>query len=218
MDKTIRFVHKWIWVMLIVYCVIGMFYPLIGTAALICMLAPSVVSVFKGRMWCGNFCPRGSFNDIILSKFSLRNKIPNLFKITWFRLVFLTLVMSAFAVQIAFAWGSILEVSFVFVRMIIVTTILTIILGILYNQRTWCMICPMGTMAHYVSKFKPVKAKLRHITFRKEKCVDCKVCTRNCPIGIDVLSHKNIGKVVHADCLKCKVCVEKCPKKSLYVA
>lgn len=217
MDKIIKFIHNWAWLMLIIYCVVGIFYPLIGITALICMLAPSIVAVFKGRMWCGNFCPRGSFNDKILSKISLRNKVPKFLKSTWFRLIFFILLMSAFAIQIAFAWGNLYRVAVVFVRMIIITTLITIILGFLYNQRTWCMICPMGTMAHYVTKLKLVKGKFKYIAFRKEKCVDCKICTKSCPIGIDVLSHKNIGKVVDVDCLKCKVCIEKCPKKALYI-
>jgi NAD-dependent dihydropyrimidine dehydrogenase PreA subunit len=80
------------------------------------------------------------------------------------------------------------------------------------------MICPMGTMAHYVAKLQIVKSKFKHITFNKEECVDCRICSKSCPIGVDVLSHKNTGKVIDADCLKCNVCVEKCPKKSLYIA
>lgn len=217
MEKVIKFIHNWAWLILIFYCVVGIFYPIVGLTALICMLAPSFIAVFKGRMWCGNFCPRGSFNDKILSKFSLGNKVPEFLKKTWFRLTFFILLMGAFAVQIAFAWGNIYSVAVVFVRMIFVTTVITIILGFLYNQRTWCMICPMGTMAHYVTKLNLVKGKFRYVAFRKEKCVDCKICTKSCPVGIDVLSYKNIGKVVDEDCLKCKVCIEKCPKKSLYI-
>ena len=152
MNKIKKFIHKWAWVFLILYIVVGVMYPMIGLAALICMLAPSIVAIFKGRMWCGNFCPRGSFNDIILSKISLKNGVPKFLKTTWFKLTFLAVLMGAFALQIVFAWGNITEVSFVFIRMIIITTIVTIILGIIYNQRTWCMICPMGTMAHYVTK------------------------------------------------------------------
>lgn len=218
MDKIKKLFHKWAWIMLIIYCTVGIFYPLIGAAALICMLAPSVVAVFKGRMWCGYFCPRGSFNDIILSKISLKNKVPGFFKAAWFRLTFLTVLMGAFAIQIILAWGSFYEVSLVFVRMIIITTVITIVLGIGYNQRAWCMICPMGTMAHYIARLQPVKTKLRHIAFYTGKCIDCRICSNNCPIGIDVLSHKRTGKVVHADCLKCEMCVEKCPKKALYFA
>ena len=163
MDKIKRFIHQWVWVLLVIYCVVGVFFPRIGVAALVCMLAPSVVAIFKGRMWCGNFCPRGSFNDTILSKISRRNSVPKLFKAQWFRLVFLAVLMGAFTFQIVYAWGNMQRVSSVFVRMIILTTVITIILGLIYNQRTWCMICPMGTMAHYVAGLQLVKHKHRHI-------------------------------------------------------
>lgn len=218
MDSIKKFIHKWAWVLLAVYCVVGIFYPLIGLAALICMLAPSVVAIFRGRMWCGNFCPRGSFNDVILSKISMKRPVPKVFKKTWFRLIFFSIVMGFFAIQMVFAWGSLLSVAYVFIRTIIITTVITVILGIAFNQRTWCMICPMGTMAHYVSKSKFAKSKMKQVSFERDKCVDCKICSKNCPIGIDVLSHKKEGKVTDVDCLKCNVCVEKCPKKSLNIA
>jgi polyferredoxin len=182
------------------------------------MLAPVVVSFFKGRMWCGYFCPRGSFNDIVLSKFSLKQKTPLLFKFVWFRIVFLVVLMSAFGIQLVFVWGNGIAVGRVFVRMIIITTLLAIILGISYNQRTWCLICPMGTMANFVAKIESVEQRLSYITFNKEKCIDCKLCSKNCPINIDVDIYKTKGRVYNADCLKCSICVEKCPKKSLYLA
>lgn len=218
MDKFRKLFHEWAWLMLVIYCIAGVFYPVIGTAALICMLAPSIVAVFKGRLWCGNFCPRGSFNDMILSKFSLRKRVPGLFKKAWFRLTFLILLMGAFTVQIVLAWGSLVAVSMVFVRMIVITTLITIALGIAYNHRTWCLICPMGTMAGYVSKLQLVKTWFRHVAFKEDKCVNCKLCTKSCPVGIDVLGYKKEGRVINSACLKCRVCVEKCPKKSLYVA
>lgn len=126
--------------------------------------------------------------------------------------------MGFFAIQMVFAWGSLLSASYVFIRTIIITTVITVILGIAFKQRTWCMVCPMGTMSHYVSKLKFAKSKMKQVSFEQNKCVNCKICSKNCPIGIDVLSHKNEGKVTDADCLKCNVCVEKCPKKLLNIA
>ncbi|MBZ4645733.1 MAG: hypothetical protein PWR27_1189 [Petroclostridium sp.] len=218
MKKLNKIIHKWSWLLLITYCIVGLIYPVVGVIALVCMLAPVGMAFFKGRMWCGNYCPRGSFNDIILSKLSRKKGIPKLFTSIWFRTIFLIILMSTFALQLIFAWGNAGAIGIVFVRMIIITTLLTIILGITFNQRTWCAFCPMGTMAHYVSKLNPVKSRIKHVTFDEAKCVNCKICTKHCPIGIDVLDHKKQGKVLHADCLKCEVCVEQCPKKALEVA
>ncbi|RCX20954.1 4Fe-4S binding protein [Anaerobacterium chartisolvens] len=212
-----KFIHQWAWLLLLAYCIIGLIYPFIGIAALICMLAPVALAFFKGRMWCGNFCPRGSFNDVILSRLSLKNRMPNFLKTAWFRNLFLVVLMSAFAIQLAVAWGNALAVSQVFIRMIIITTALAVVLGVAYNHRAWCMICPMGTMAHYAARTERVKSAIRHVSFNKGKCVGCKMCNKKCPVGIDVLCYKEKERVTNADCLKCGVCVEACPKRALNI-
>jgi len=217
--KVIReLIHRWVWIILFGFCIIGLIYPEVGLLALICMLAPSAAAILKGRMWCGSFCPRGSFNDVILTKISRKKAIPNLFRHKLFRNLFLVLLMSAFAIQLALAWGSLKAIGGVFVRMIILTTLITVILGITYSHRAWCIICPMGTMASWVAsgrnKIKRTSEK-NDVTFIKEKCVSCNLCSKECPMGINVLSYKNVGAVNHSDCIKCNRCVYKCPKKSL---
>ncbi|TCL58800.1 4Fe-4S binding protein [Hydrogenispora ethanolica] len=150
--KLKQIIHQWAWVILIAFCLIGVAYPVIGAAALICMAAPVVTAFFKGRMWCGHFCPRGSYNDVVLAQFSRRLKLPRLFKGAWFRWTFFGLLMAAFAVQIGLAWGDPWAVGKVFVRMIIVTTLLATVLGLIFQPRTWCGICPMGTLAGAVAQ------------------------------------------------------------------
>jgi polyferredoxin len=218
MDKFMRFFHKWAWLILISYCIIGLISPALGIAAIICMLAPVLIAFARGRMWCGNFCPRGSFCDNLLVKISWKKEIPQVFRSLWLRILFLILLMGAFAIQLIFAWGSIAAVGMVFVRMILITTGIAVILGIIFSQRVWCLICPMGTMAHLVTKHAAADSQIKHVTFNKERCIDCKSCSKVCPIEIDVFSHKKQGKVTNADCLKCNVCVNKCPKKSIEIA
>lgn len=210
-----KWIHQRSWVLLVAFCIVGLFYPFIGGLALVCMLAPVVVAFFKGRIWCGNFCPRGSFNDIILARFSTKRKIPAFLRETWFRILVLIGVMSAFIFQLTLAWGNFLSVGRVFVRMIIITTLITIILGLIYKPRTWCTFCPMGTMAYFVSKLKNLKLHIKHIQFNKNDCISCNRCTKNCPINIDVLSYKDEGVISDPNCLKCGVCIAKCPKKAL---
>lgn len=215
MNGIKQVIHQWAWVLLVAFCFIGLIYPIIGALALICMLAPAVVAFFKGRMWCGNFCPRGSFNDIILAKFSAKGKMPTFLSRTWFRVAFLIGLMTAFAVQLVLAWGNPSAVGRVFVRMILITTLLTIILGLIYKPRTWCTFCPMGTLAYFVSKLQSSKLRGNQIRFNREACINCNLCSKNCPINIDVLGFKAEGSVADPNCLKCGVCVAKCPKKAL---
>ena len=106
----------------------------------------------------------------------------------------------------------------VFVRMVLLTTMVTVLLGSIYQPRTWCLICPMGTMAHFVAGTKAVRSRIKQVSFHQEKCIDCKLCSKSCPVQIDVYSHKAAGRLEDGDCLKCCTCVVKCPKNSLYVA
>ena len=45
------------------------------------------------------------------------------------------------------------------------------------------------------------------------RCVQCGICTYNCPIGIDVREHAWRGQPVnHSQCLTCGECVARCPR------
>lgn len=145
---------QYLWLVLIAFCIAGLIYPPIGVFALVCMLAPVVTGPFMGRKWCNSFCPRGSFNDVILKKVTLKKGIPGVLKTTTFKVIFLIILMSFFAVQLTFAWGDWAAVGAVFVRMVLITTIIDIMLGIYYHQRTWCAFCPMGTMGGWAFKLK----------------------------------------------------------------
>ena len=45
------------------------------------------------------------------------------------------------------------------------------------------------------------------------RCVQCGICSYNCPIGIDVRAHAWRGEPVkHTQCLTCGECVARCPR------
>ena len=45
------------------------------------------------------------------------------------------------------------------------------------------------------------------------RCVQCGICSFNCPIGIDVRRHAWLGKPIHdSHCLTCGECVARCPR------
>ncbi len=46
-----------------------------------------------------------------------------------------------------------------------------------------------------------------------DRCVQCGICTHNCPIGIDVRAHAWRGEVIQdSHCLTCSQCVNRCPR------
>jgi NAD-dependent dihydropyrimidine dehydrogenase PreA subunit len=45
------------------------------------------------------------------------------------------------------------------------------------------------------------------------RCIQCGICSYNCPIGIDVRQHAWTGTPVHhSECLTCGECVLRCPR------
>ena len=45
------------------------------------------------------------------------------------------------------------------------------------------------------------------------RCVQCGICSYNCPVGIDVRVHAWRGEpVIHSQCLTCGECVARCPR------
>lgn len=210
-------VHQWVWIILF-FIIAGWFYPPAGLLTIICMLAPVVVAFLKGRVWCGFFCPRGSFNDLVLAKWSRRRPLPGFLTATWFRLTFLILLLGAFTIQIILAQRNPVAVGTAFWRMICSTTGLTILLGTVYHQRSWCRICPMGTLAGYAAGLRPVGNRIQQVSFKKDRCLDCKLCNKICPLAIPVHTFKAAGRVNDPDCLKCQACIHSCPQKALYLA
>jgi NAD-dependent dihydropyrimidine dehydrogenase PreA subunit len=49
-----------------------------------------------------------------------------------------------------------------------------------------------------------------------ERCVQCGICSYNCPINIDVRRYAWSGKpIVDSHCLTCGECIRRCPRSVL---
>lgn len=58
-----------------------------------------------------------------------------------------------------------------------------------------------------------------HVISESTRCVQCGICTYNCPIGIDVRAHVWRGEAVKfSECLTCGECVARCPRGVLRFA
>ena len=137
----------------------GLFYPLLGYLVLAMMVILLALAFFKGRYWCWNFCPRGAFLDIVLSKVSLNKPLPKSFIKQWFRWLVFFLLLSFLIFRIIRTGGNLVAIGSVFVVMCILTTIIAIILGVVTKYRGWCMICPMGTLQEKIGKISSHKIK-----------------------------------------------------------
>ncbi len=206
-----KFLYVWknySFIVFIAFVVVGLFDPRFAIAAIVCMVAPIAFSLFKGRFWCGNLCPRGSFYDRVVSKFSNKKKVPKFLKSNIFRTFMVIFMLSMFAIGIYQNRGNLSGIGMVFYRMIVITSMIGIVLALFYNHRTWCHFCPMGTIASVISK----KSKGRKLLQIATSCVSCKICETKCPMGIIPYDYKG-NSLSHPDCIQCGKCVQVCPKK-----
>lgn len=210
MKKIFELWKKYSYVLLLTFVVVSLFDFRIGMSAIICMLAPVIVSIFRGRFWCGNLCPRGNFYDNVMSRFSKEKPVPKFLKSIYFRALVVLFLFTMFGVGVKNNWGDMAGIGMVFYRIIVITTIVGVLLALYYNHRIWCHFCPMGSLSALVSYFRKEKKVLEVAN----NCVNCKICQKKCPMGISPYDYK--GDVLsHPDCIQCAKCVIACPKKSI---
>ena len=202
------------WILLL-YLVVGYFYPVIGFLAVICMIAPVAFAVRKGRWWCGNACPRGNFYDRVLAKYSPHKPIPAFVRTKRFRIFMVMFIFTMFGIQMYRAWGDWNDMGRVFWTIILVTTIVGVALSFIYAPRTWCSFCPMGTLSAWVSpRSSRLPDSYRRIIVGEKCTTKCTRCCAVCPMQLNPYEVRNDGNgFLHPYCIKIGRCIKGCPLK-----
>lgn len=189
----------------------GWFYPLLGYFIPLCMLIGMVSGYFQGRKWCDWLCPRGSFYDSLMRMSSPNKQIPPLFRTHPFRIAVLVVLMSIMLINLIIRWPDPYKIGRFFMFMLYSTTALGIILALIFHRRSWCSFCPIGSLINWTSKSAPT------LKIDSRQCVECKLCSKACPLQIKPYLFKGDGRetVKDRDCLRCGLCVAVCPKDAL---
>lgn len=185
----------------------GWFYPPLGFFLLVCMAGAMGIAFFKGRLWCDWMCPRGSFYDLFLNRFSRNATIPAFFRTKWFRTSVLSVLFSVLGAQVYMSWGNTEAVGLAFVTVLTVTTTAGMVLGAFFQQRAWCHVCPMGTIGNWLSQGKKP-------LYVSDTCKDCNLCAKVCPMQLKPSEYKS-SVMTDGDCIKCNSCVTACPINAL---
>jgi ferredoxin-type protein NapH len=187
--------------MVLIVSIGGIFYPKLGYFLLLVFASLMIIAPFRGRWFCGNLCPRGSFVDFWLDPLSRKLKIPPLFRSMWLRVPVFVALMGFMVFRIIQTEGIVDKIGMVFVTLCILTTSIAILFGVIIAPRAWCSFCPMGTLQRAMGGKLKVDA---------EKCIDCGKCRKVCPMQLPVIEILD-----KPDCIKCARCVEACPKQAL---
>ena len=200
------------WILLI-YLVVAYFFPTVGIIALICMIGPVAMAFRKGRYWCGHYCPRGSFFDKPVGRFSPHRPIPGVVRTKWFRSLMLAVIFGMFGLQLYLNGLTLAGIGRTFWNIIMLTTIVGIVLAFIYAPRTWCSFCPMGTLSAWVAP-KRHKQGFPYVWVSAACQMKCKRCAKVCPMQLKPYdSRGNDNGYLHPDCIKCGNCIKACPTK-----
>jgi ferredoxin-type protein NapH len=200
----VLWITPYLGVFVLIVSVGGLFYPMLGYFLPIIFATLFFSSLGAGRWFCGNICPRGSFNDFWLVKISRGKGIPRVFRSMRVRIPVLIALLGFMAYRIFRADGVVLQVGMIFVSMCIITTAAAIILGFQFSPRAWCSLCPMGTLQAGIG------GKKNALKFNPGRCTDCGLCNRVCTMQLVVNR-----ETPDPDCIRCGRCVRACPKNAL---
>ncbi len=80
------------------------------------------------------------------------------------------------------------------------------LVGSLFVERPWCRYaCPLGAVSGLLGKLSPI-----YIKRQADACTSCKICSKACPMGLQVHTATTITSV---DCISCLECVGECPRE-----
>jgi polyferredoxin len=198
---------------------------------LVLALAVLIVALLLRSAFCGWICPLGFIQDMLhsLSAWAQRRSVPlrkgmrGLYEGARPLWIFLDKYLRfakygvlAWAVTGAAVYGvmvfrdydpwsaliNIAEWSFTPGLVVLVLTLV----GSLFVQRPWCRYaCPLGAASGLLGKLSPV-----YLRREADACTPCKLCTKACPMGLEVHSATAITSV---DCMSCLECVSVCPRE-----
>lgn len=189
-------------------------------------LALFLSSIFLGRLFCGWACPAGGAQELVLlvrKRPSPRERIrwiKWLIWTPWFAMLLFLLLRANGVRSIDFLYQTRSGVSvsdlpglIAYLSVVAVFAILALAVGRRAGCHVVCWMAPFMIVGRLVGRFLRLPA-LR-LSANPLRCSSCGMCTRACPMSIDVRAAVAAQEMESTDCILCGVCVDGCPKAAI---
>jgi polyferredoxin len=214
---------------IITFLTAGTFVPHVHSSNVVLAAALLILAFTARGAFCGWICPLGFLQDLAagLSSF-VRRRVPAAFRamralrrratplavldrplrlLKYAVLAWAVWGTAAFGVMVfrdVDPWIALLDIGRESTGFGLAILGLTLV-GALFVDRPWCRYaCPLGAANGLVARFSPVRLERSAAA-----CVDCNLCTKRCPMGLEVAK---ATVITSADCIGCLECVEACPR------
>ena len=182
-----------------------------------------VTSLFLGRAFCGWVCPAGASQELC-SRFrntsfknGKRNWIKYLIWAPWLSIIVVMFLQAGAIVAIDPLYQTYFGISITGVESAIMFLLIAgLIAGIALaaGRRGAChTICWMAPFMIAGRKIRnTINLPALQLVADKRKCINCKTCTKNCSMSLDVNQMVQKQSMENSECILCGRCVDVCPK------
>jgi len=202
-------------------------YGYVSNGTMICSLAATnffaliavlLMTIIFKRVFCGYVCPLGAISEFLraaakkigFKQFqipaSIDKKLSLLKYVVLAVILFFTWKLSTLVVRdvdpcfAILGFGSEEETKWAYLAFSV------FVIGAFFISMPFCRwLCPFAAVMNIFSKFSFAK-----IFRNTESCTDCKICSKSCPMAIEVHSVKS---VTSTNCISCMECIDSCPVK-----
>jgi ferredoxin-type protein NapH len=199
----------------------------IVTSSLIFIVVSAVIAFFAGRVFCGWICPGGAVQEALFPANDSRvlgekfNLIKYGIAAVWLMTLVVFFVMAGgilsikplYGIEGGFSLGTPKSYLMFYVAMGAMVT-LSLLLGRRSFCHYGCMLAPFMILGKWAAR--KFNTHHFHLVADSSKCIDCKLCTKNCPMSLDVNAMVRLGDMYSSECISCGACVDVCPKKVIF--
>ena len=183
-------------------------------------------SLFVGRAFCGWICPAGATQEICMKirdkpfKNGRKNWIKYAIWVPWITVIIVMFIQAGgiFAIDPLYQtfYGlSITSIESIVLFLVIAGLIagIALIAGKRASCHTICWMAPfmiIGRKIRNSANWRALK-----LVSNKNECVNCMVCTKKCPMSLDVNEMVQKENLENTECILCGSCVDNCSKKAI---
>jgi polyferredoxin len=205
----------------------GVMLRRIAVSSFVLLIATIILALILRRSFCGNICPLGTLQElsgnigkkIFKKHFVIPNKVDRIARYLKYIVLVLVITFSVIVGELVIRpydpWPAYMHLSSneLFAEFLVGFIVLIIaLLGSFFYNRFFCKyLCPMGAFLGLINKIGWFR-----VTRNPDTCINCKACTKKCPVNINVHEQKEIKS---AECINCNLCINACPvKDTLYLS
>ena len=185
-----------------------------------------VSSLFLGRAWCGWVCPGAGMQEMVEP---VNNRPVNGKKVDWIKWG-IWVPWVGLIVWMAVQAGGYSSVNFLHlteagvsvdepVKYIVYYFVIFLFVGLAVfagrraGCHTICWMAPFMIIGRWI-RDRFGWASLRLVA-DASACADCKLCSKNCPMSLDVNSMVQLEQMENSECILCGTCVDNCSKHAI---